>query len=426
MNAENSRKSIYIKIIIVALIVQVYFFSYFQRVAVPGTVFNELQTDFSAPASVITMLGALVFYLYASLQIFNGYLADRLGAGRILLFGGAVMAAGSLLFPMAHSIGLLYTSRILVGLGASFIYVSMVKEIDELFAEHHFAMMLCLAMFFGYFGGLAGTYPVERAVAAFGWRKTFLVAGVFNTLVILGVGYALYKTHRLHTGNTVFSLGQVKAVLLNRHAIPLIVCGSLNFSLYFLIQAAIGKKLLQDCYTFSSASAATLTCAMMLVNMVSVGISGFISRLFQNRRKPIILFASVLPLVWTSMVLLSLKDMLSPAWLTIGFLLAAVSTGFGPIFNSVMKEMNATGSAGTAIGYSNGAAYLAMAIVTNVTGIVMDCYRSSATVMANATIYPRQAYIVIFVGAIVVAAITFLFSLFVAETHGKHIYERTA
>ena len=47
-----------------------YFISYFQRVAVPGTVFNELQVDFNASAVAITALGALFLYIYGFWQIF--------------------------------------------------------------------------------------------------------------------------------------------------------------------------------------------------------------------------------------------------------------------------------------------------------------------------------------------------------------------
>jgi sugar phosphate permease len=115
------------RIAVFFLMVSIYFFSYFHRVAVPGTIFNELQHDFSATASAIAMLGAIVFYIYASTQVFTGLMVDRWGAGRILVIGGTVMALGAILFPLSHSMTFLYFSRILVGLGASLVFISMVK-----------------------------------------------------------------------------------------------------------------------------------------------------------------------------------------------------------------------------------------------------------------------------------------------------------
>src|SRR5437763_463653 len=82
--------------------IALYFFSYFQRVAVPGTVFNELQVDFKASAAAITALGALFLYVYGFWQIFAGMLADRFGGLRMLLIGGLLMTFGSLVFPLAH------------------------------------------------------------------------------------------------------------------------------------------------------------------------------------------------------------------------------------------------------------------------------------------------------------------------------------
>jgi MFS family permease len=83
--------------------ISIYFFSYFQRISVPGSNFNEIQSDFAASASIIAMLGAIGFYLYASMQLFTGIMADRFGAGRILLIGGTIMALGSILFPLTHN-----------------------------------------------------------------------------------------------------------------------------------------------------------------------------------------------------------------------------------------------------------------------------------------------------------------------------------
>src|SRR5450759_1644366 len=121
------------ELLILAGMIALYFFSYFQRVAVPGTVFNELQVDFNASAVAITALGALFLYVYGFWQIFAGMLADRFGGLRMVLIGGLLMTAGALVFPLARGLPLLYTTRVLVAFGASFMYISLIKEIDTLF-----------------------------------------------------------------------------------------------------------------------------------------------------------------------------------------------------------------------------------------------------------------------------------------------------
>jgi hypothetical protein len=43
-----------------AAMASVYFFSYVQRTAIPGTIFDELQVDFSLAAASVAALGALL------------------------------------------------------------------------------------------------------------------------------------------------------------------------------------------------------------------------------------------------------------------------------------------------------------------------------------------------------------------------------
>ena len=78
-----------------------YSVSFFQRVAVPGTIFNELQKDFAASASTVTTLGSIYLLVYASLQLFIGMLADRHGGVKITLVCGFFLCVGSVLFPLS-------------------------------------------------------------------------------------------------------------------------------------------------------------------------------------------------------------------------------------------------------------------------------------------------------------------------------------
>ena len=76
-----------------------YFFSFFLRTAVPGTIFNELQSDFRMSAAAVTGLGSGFLYIYAGMQLVVGLAADRFGGTRTLLVGGFIMAVGAAWFP---------------------------------------------------------------------------------------------------------------------------------------------------------------------------------------------------------------------------------------------------------------------------------------------------------------------------------------
>jgi uncharacterized membrane protein len=58
-----------------AAMVALYFFSFFLRTAIPGTIFDELQSDLKLTASSVTALGSIYLYIYAAMQLLVGLLA---------------------------------------------------------------------------------------------------------------------------------------------------------------------------------------------------------------------------------------------------------------------------------------------------------------------------------------------------------------
>jgi predicted MFS family arabinose efflux permease len=413
------------KLWIVLAMTSLYFFSYFQRVAIPGTIFDELQSAFKASAASITLLGALTIYVYASTQLFIGMMVDRFGAARVLLAGAAVMTVGSILFPLSHSLAALYTMRILVGLGASLIFLSIVKEIDELFDSRNFAMVLSASIFLGYFGGLAGTFPLERAVSAFGWRKPLFAAGLVCGLTVLWAWRLLHKAQRISGKDEGFSMAVLLDVLRNRSIIPVGCAGTITFGIYFLFQSVIGKKLLQDCGGFSSASAASCILLTIAVNMTCVGCSGFLSRLAGNRRKPFLLTATVMMFMAIGLITLILWQRFDSRGLVPCYVILAGAGSITPIYCAAIKELNRPDAAGTAVGLLNGIVYLFIAVVINLAGLVMDCFKSEATVTPTAIIYPPTAYIAILTACFVLTAISIVAALRIKETFGRSVYGQT-
>ena len=56
-----------------------YFFANFQRIAIPGAIFDLLQQELAVSAPYITAFGAIFMYLYAVNQLIIGVLVDRYG-----------------------------------------------------------------------------------------------------------------------------------------------------------------------------------------------------------------------------------------------------------------------------------------------------------------------------------------------------------
>lgn len=405
--------------------IALYFFSYFQRVAVPGTIFNELQVDLNASAVAITAMGALFLYIYGFWQIFAGILADRFGGFRMLLIGGLLMTAGAVVFPLAHSLSLLYVTRGLVAFGASFMFISLIKEIDTLFDRRHFAMWLSVALFFGYAGGLVATLPLERAVHWFGWRHALMGIGLLSAIVLLGNYWIFKKNRRADSGPRTPPRLFLRAIICNKQSWPIIFASAVNFSIYFLFQASIGKKMLSDACGASSARAASILFIMLLVCMLATSMAGFVSRLVGNRRKPLLVGGTTLMLGTTAFMawVLALPSC-TPGLLTTGYMAMAIAVSVSPLFCSSMKEVNPEEAAATSVGLVNCLCYLCVAATSNLAGVVMDAFHNQAVVTPQAILYPTSAYRLILLGCLLAAAASWISSLFIAETRGLSTYRR--
>ena len=403
----------------------IYFFAYFQRVAIPGTIYDQLQTELSLKSSQVALLGAMYLYIYGGMQAFCGVAIDRVGAIKVILLGGALLSLGSVLFPLSHSIGILYTTRALVGLGASLIYLCLIKEIDVRFNAEYFSMLLCITILAGNAGGLFGTSPFERLVAAVPWRSALLGLGLICTISVFLTWYCDKKVprpreHQISTS----SLSALVHVLRNPTSYPVIITGSIVFGVYFVVQGIIGKKMLQDCCGMSSAQSAMYTFTMMLTAMGSAVVSGFVSAKIGNRRKALIIAASIATALAMALITLGLSNDAGRRWIGPCYMLLAMGSLGPPMFVCSMKELNKPDAAATSVGVYNSANYLSVGVFATLEGMALDRYASHALVTAHAIRYPAEAYRFVCLGMLALCLCAVMMSFLIKETHGKNVEEQ--
>lgn len=401
----------------------IYFFSYFQRSAIPGTIFNEIQTDLALPATVVASLGAMFTYIYGGMQVFVGMATDRIGGWRALLFGGVILVIGSLLFPFSHSVAMLFTSRIITGFGASFMYLSLAKEIDLLFDKRHFVGFLGMVVSVGYLGAIAGTLPFQRLASWLGWRDALLYIGIASGLFLLFAFFALRKLNRFHPPESRLSLAPVKEVLLNPRSLPLLLCGLINFPIYFVIQSVLGKKFLEDVVGMGPQRASTFVLLMIVTSAAASFMGGISLRWIGHRRKPAAILAGALVLLACLVMLVAVLSR-APAWVFLtAYVALALSTGCGPAFTALMKELNHPEASGVSISIINGITYIGAGIVGSLAGLILDQFKDKAVALAGSTIYPLEAYATLFAVMAGLGALSVIIIAFVQETRGESRYE---
>ncbi len=395
----------------------VYFFSYFLRAAVPGTIFDDLQAELGISAAAVAAMGSMFTWIYGGMQIVVGVLADRYGGGRTLVWGGGIMLVGAVLFPLSHAVWLAFAARVITGLGASFMYLSLIKELDRLFGHRQFTVWLGVILAVGYSGGVVATLPFERAAAAFGWRPSLLAVAILLACSLCAAAYAL---RRLGGGpRQPVRAARFAEVLGNRACRPLLACSLITFPVVFVMQTVLGKKFLQDFGGLSSSAAAECVLAMTATSVCCVALGGGLPRFFDERRRPLILGgAALFALAVGTLLTATLAG--APGWVfPIGYILMSASGVALPSSTSVMKELNRPDSVAMGISVMNGLAYIGCGTIGQAGGLILDRFRDTAHVAASgAVVYPQAAYVALFTFMAVLAALNVLAAWHVPETRG--------
>ncbi|MDM0114030.1 MFS transporter [Variovorax sp. J22R133] len=150
---------------------------------------GSLQAEFAASRGSVSLVFSLAGFLYFSLGVLSGPLADRWGARRLVVAGMVLTGAGLALAGMSRTLGQVYAAYALgIGVGVGLAYVPALGTIQRWFVRRRgFASGLAVS-------GIGVGTLVMPPLASFlieqwGWRTAYLILGAGAAVV--GVGMAL-------------------------------------------------------------------------------------------------------------------------------------------------------------------------------------------------------------------------------------------
>lgn len=412
------------------LVVVCYMLAYFHRMA-PAAIATDLQQSFLASGAALGSMAAAYFYTYTVMQIPVGVMADTLGVRKIVAIGAALSGAGSLLFGLADSLSVATFGRVLVGLGVSSMFISLMKLNSVWFHDRHFGTIGGLSLMLGNLGSLLAATPLVWAVSQTSWRNVFIAVGVFSLL--LGVlvwllvrsnpGEAGLPTMRelegkpAHPPHDGHWLDGLKSVLKNRASWPgflpnLGVGGSL-----FAFAGLWAVPYLRDVYGMDRAAASNHNMLLLLSFAVGALLIGMLSDRL-GKRVPVIVGGIVLyVLCWLPFVF---AWHLSASLSYVQFALMGLgASGFTLTWASA-KEVNPPALSGMATSVVNTGSFMGAAILQPLVGWFMDQHWDGR-LLANARVYSEQNYqlgLGIMLGCAVVGL---LGALLIRETNCRYI-----
>lgn len=148
---------------------------------------STIQTELTLTGTQAGLVAGAVPLVYIPLALVSGLIVDRVGAGRSLSVGLAIVAVAQMARSVAGGFPSLLAATLLLGVGATAITFGLPKLVSTLFPAGETGAasslyLLCAS------AGTAGAFSVGRPVlgpALGGWRPLFLASGA------VALGYAL-------------------------------------------------------------------------------------------------------------------------------------------------------------------------------------------------------------------------------------------
>jgi len=406
-----------------------YVLAFFHRLA-PAAIAGELQQAFATSGTTLGALAAAYFYIYFAMQVPSGVLADFWGPRRLFTAGALVAGVGSVLFGLAGTLSVAIVGRLLVGLGVSVAFVSVLKLNAAWFSERQFATVTGLLMFIGNMGGFLSAAPLAWMVEITSWRNVFVGAGVLS-LVLAVMTWALLRDnprelglpsmhelegkpdHPPHSGHW---LGGLALVVKNRLTWPGFFMNLGLLGAYLAFGGLWAVPYLHEVHGMERALATYHTSVMFVCFAVgSLFVGAWSDRM--GRRLPLMRFlGAVYAACW--LPLIGGWAMPLPASFAL-FALMGISISGATLSWSCAKEVNPPALSGMATSVVNTGAFIGPSIYQPLLGWVLD---ASSHGSARDLEDWQRALGVLFVFVLAGCACAF----FVRETHCRNIYRAPA
>ena len=392
---KMKNKSFILHISLIALGVLFYFVANFQRIAIPGAIFDILEQELSVGAPEITAFGAIYMYVYAFTQLLNGVFVDRYGGYRVMIVGAVIMTAGCIIFPLSSNLPIMYFARALLGLGGSMFYLSLIKELGLLFEEKDFGIALSVMLFTGYAGGIAANAPFVMAMRVLSWREILLI--IAGVVLISVIAYLLLLPKiKLQEENKHIGIKALpfQLVLHKQHNRNLFTFACCNFGISYVIQTVIGKKFLEDFCLMTSAKAAVVLSIMAIVAAVFNIVNASVCKLFHNHRVIFLKGASLITFISLLTVCILIWLDIRTIFIAFIFCVLAANASLSSLLVPVLYATNRKMISGTAVSILNFSYFMAVGLLGTVTGYILNVFEP--TRVGKTLIYNNNSYLLLF------------------------------
>lgn len=252
-----------------AIVALFYCYQYILRVS-PSVMVTDLRQDFRMTAEEFSSLGAIYLYAYSLLQIPLGFLIDRVGVRKTVLWSIGLACVGALTLAWAQSLAMVQISRFLVGAGSACAFMSALKIAADYLPAGQRGLLMGATLALGTVGALTAGKPLVHFIEVNGWRSTAICTGFIGVGLLVFAWLFLRFSARPTDNQTKASLRRtvpaIKALFKNRRVMTYAILAIGLYTPLSVLADLWGTAFLMQKFELSRAHAAQ-TSMMMYVGL---------------------------------------------------------------------------------------------------------------------------------------------------------------
>ena len=167
--------------IVLVLLCIMYFITYLDRVNV-STAAAGFGKEFNLSHTQIGLVFSAFAYPYLIFQVIGGWVSDRFGSKRTLIFCGVLWAAATILTGFAGGLYSLLAARLLLGLGEGATFPAATAALSRWVAKEKRGFAQGITHAASRIGNAVAPSAIVLVMAHYGWRQSFYICGVISLI----------------------------------------------------------------------------------------------------------------------------------------------------------------------------------------------------------------------------------------------------
>jgi MFS family permease len=196
--------------IVLIMLCLMYFITYLDRVNV-STAAAGFGKEFNLSKTQIGLVFSAFAYPYLVFQIIGGWVSDRFGAKRTLIYCGLLWAVATILTGFAGGLTSLLLARLLLGLGEGATFPAATSAMARWIPKQNRGFAQGITHAFARIGNAVAPAAIVFVMVTYGWRESFYICGALSLCWVLGWVFVFTEDPAKHPRMTPQELGAMPA-----------------------------------------------------------------------------------------------------------------------------------------------------------------------------------------------------------------------